>query len=126
MFELLYLPALKGDLMHKLLSTVMLALLLSGCAKDDRAKQASNLLNVMTHVAKDEYEAAPTPVDKDAVATEYFKQAPQFTQGLDDYMHDRQPATIDVPVPAPAPAPAPEVRALPGTAKQPTCVKGGG
>lgn len=109
---------------RKLFPALILVLLVSGCAKDDRAKQASNLLNQMTHVAKDEYEAAPTPVDKDAVATEYFKQAPQFTQGLDDYMHGRPPTTIDVPTPAPAPATPPAVQSLPNTAKKPVCPSG--
>jgi hypothetical protein len=98
--------------MRKLL-VLFLLVLMSGCAKDDRAKQGSNLLNVMTQTAKKEYEEAPTPPDKDVVATEYFKEAPKFTQALDDYMHDRPPTTIDVPVPVPAPAKAAEPEATP-------------
>jgi len=104
--------------MRKVFVLLLLGLV-AGCAKDDRAKQASNLLNVMTQTAASEYETAPTPPDKDAVATEYFKQAPQFTQGLDDYMHDRPPTTLDVPIPAPAP------QMQSGTSKKPNCVTGG-
>jgi hypothetical protein len=80
---------------------IALLVLVSGCAKDDRAKQAANLLNLMTKEAAEEYSAAKTPEAKDAIATEYFKQAPQFTQGLSDYMHDiNTPTSVAVPVPA--------------------------
>lgn len=109
--------------MRKLYATLIL-LLVAGCAKDDRAKQGSNLLNVMTLTAAQEYGEATTPPDKDAVATEYFKQAPKFTQALDDYMHDRAPATIDVPVPTPVPAPVVDPK-LQETSPEPKCKTGG-
>lgn len=91
--------------MRKLFAATLILLLAAGCAKDNRAKQGSNLLNVMTETAAKEYKEAKTPEEKDAVATEYFRQAPRFTQTLDDYMHDRPPATIDVPVPEPVEQP---------------------
>ena len=80
----------------KLKFLALLAVLcLVGCAKDVRIQRASSLLNVKTQVATKEFQAAKEPAAKLAVAEEYFKNASEFTQAMDDYMHGRDPAKRD-------------------------------
>lgn len=75
---------------------VTLLLVLSGCT-DARTKSATALLNAKTQTAAIEYSSAATPEAKDAVAKDYFKSAPAFTQVIDDYAHGRQPSVTVLP-----------------------------
>ena len=70
--------------------SAFLVFVLAGCI-DARTKRAANLLNVKTQVAAKEYNAAPTPGEKLKVADEYFRNAGEFTQVLDDYLQGRKP-----------------------------------
>lgn len=72
-------------------SMVVLFAFSFGCV-DGRTKRAASLLNVKTQVATKEYVAAGTVEDKVKVADEYFGNAADFTQVLDDYLHGRKPA----------------------------------
>lgn len=80
--------------MKKLMIVVVLAFLpyLTGCTHaDSRTKRAAALLNAKTQVTIQEREAAKTPDEKLAVDDAYFKTAGQFTQVLDDTVHNRKP-----------------------------------
>jgi hypothetical protein len=64
--------------------------LLGGCA-DARLKRQASLLNVKTHVARDEYNAAPTPEAKLVVADAYFRNAADMTQIVENGLFGRPP-----------------------------------
>ncbi len=78
--------------MRYVVITIVL-MMLAGCT-DKRLQSATNLSNVKTQTAAKEYKDAPDAPSKDAIATEYFKTEPQFTQVIDDYAHGRPPSTV--------------------------------
>jgi len=69
---------------------ILLACMLGGCAKDARIRRSSSLLNVKTQTATREWNAALTAEEKIKVGEEYFRNAYQFTETLDDYLHGRE------------------------------------
>lgn len=78
--------------MRKIYMSVLLIILLSftGCEKDDRAKRAASLLNVKTQVAAKEFKAAKDDAERFRVIGEYFQNAGDLTQALEDYMFSRE------------------------------------
>ena len=71
-----------------LLLTVCLCL--SSCV-DSRVKREASLLNVKTHVATTEYNQAVTPADKCKVADEYFRDAQDMSQIINDGLLGNKP-----------------------------------
>jgi hypothetical protein len=68
----------------------------SGCTSDDRVKRAASLLNVKTQTANKEFTAAQTEADKVKIAAEYFRNAPEFTQVIEDYLFKKKPSTTPI------------------------------
>lgn len=78
------------------LTIAVVLVALSGCT-DSRTKSATALLNAKTQTAATEYSTATSPEAKDAVAKDFFKTAPAYTQVIDDYTHGRQPSVTVLP-----------------------------
>ncbi len=79
----------------KRLAAIVCLLLLTGCV-DSRLKRQASLLNIKTNVATSEYKTAATPDAKLAVADEYFRNAADMTQLVEDGIFGRKP-TMGVP-----------------------------